>query len=191
MAMQNTNEESFSRDGRPVLLMSPSNANEVVPEVFNENVQEDTSSSRDSEIRELARSFTNLSQHSVGSSHGTDLGPIPSNVNPFDPDNSDPRLDPYSDKFSGKAWAHHMLRHYEKDPEMYPTRTAGVSFKNMGAYGYGKGTDYQKNVLNIVTSIFSKVGNVGNKGTKIQILRNFNGLVRNGECCVVLGRPGR
>jgi hypothetical protein len=163
------------------------------PEKFVSDERSDLSSSSSSaknneQLKQLARTYTNLS---LKSSSTTALGPIPSNINPFVDENVDPRLDPYSEKFSGRAWAQHILHVTEKDPELFPKRSAGVAFRNLGAYGYGTGTDYQKNVINIVTGLFSKAANIRNKGTKIQILREFNGVVKRGETCVVLGRPGR
>lgn len=163
------------------------------PEKFAYDENSETSSTSSSaknnqQLKQLARTFTNLSNRA--SSINT-LGPIPTHVNPFVDEEVDPRLDPYSDKFSGRAWAQHLLHLTEKNPELYPKRSAGISFKNLGAYGYGTGSDYQKNVLNIVTGIFSKAANFRNKGTKIQILRDMNGVVKPGETCVVLGRPGR
>lgn len=156
--------------------------------------QQDDAASSDShedeasQIVQLAREFTNLSQKHTNNS----LGPIPSRINPFiEADNLDPRLDPYSDKFVAREWAKHVLNLMEKENGPGQKLTAGVSFKNMGAYGYGTGSDYQKTVLNIISSTFSNIVNVRNKGTKIQILRNFNGVVKKGETCVVLGRPGR
>ena len=171
--------------------------NSVVPTNIYE--QSDTASSAGSvpvsqndeekrEINQLARQFTNLSVKRTN----TSLGPVPSRVNPFIPEAElDPRLDPFSDKFNPRTWAQHVVNLHLKNPDAAPRLTAGVAFKNMGAYGYGKGSDYQKTVTNIVTSSISKVVNIRNKGTKIQILRDFNGVVKKGETCVVLGRPGR
>lgn len=72
-------------------------------------------------------------------------------------------------------------------------RVAGVSYKNLNVHGFGQPTDYQKTFGNYplaVTSLFDRLR--GGKGkTKIQILRNFDGLVKSGEMLVVLGRPGR
>lgn len=146
-----------------------------------------SSGENDEQLKQLARTYTNLSVKSTA----TSFGPIPTHVNPFVDKDVDPRLDPYSDKFSGLAWAQHILHITEKNSELYPKRSAGVAFQNLGAYGYGTGTDYQKNVINIVTGLFSKAANIRNKGTKIQILRDFSGVVKPGETCVVLGRPGR
>jgi ATP-binding cassette subfamily G (WHITE) protein 2 (PDR) len=78
-----------------------------------------------------------------------------------------------------------------RDPERYPTRTAGVSFRNLNVHGFGTPTDYQKTFGNYpleVGSIFNAI--TGRGKSKIDILRNFDGLVRSGEMLVVLGRPG-
>ena len=72
-----------------------------------------------------------------------------------------------------------------------PNRTAGVSFRDLSASGYGFPTDYQKTFGNYILelgNIVSKLRGTGKR--KIQILRNFDGLVKSGEMLVVLGRPG-
>lgn len=138
------------------------------------------------EVHELARQYTNLSRKLTNSS----LGPIASHINPFAAP-EDPRLDPYSEKFSPRAWARHVVNLHHRTENGYINRTAGVSFKDLGAFGYGTGSDYQKTVLNVLSSAVSSLASIGKKGTKIQILRNFNGVVKQGETCVVLGRPGR
>ncbi|VVT50426.1 uncharacterized protein SAPINGB_P002757 [Magnusiomyces paraingens] len=128
--------------------------------------------------RRLSRTVTNMLSH------------IDTNINPFiEP--TDPILDPYSDQFNARAWARHVLRFKDRDPERYPMRTTGVSFRNLGAFGYGTGTDYQKTVANLPLQVPSVIRSFfGHKGDKVQILREFDGLVRSGESCVVLGRPG-
>ena len=70
--------------------------------------------------------------------------------------------------------------------------SAGVSFRNLNATGYGSAADYQKTVGNVffqgidlVKSLVSK-----NKGRKVEILKDFDGLIRKGEMLVVLGPPG-
>lgn len=137
-------------------------------------------------VNQLARTFTNLSRKGTNNS----LGPIQSNINPFF-EATDPRLDPYSDKFSAREWTRHLVKLRKKADDGYLHRTAGVSFRNLSAYGYSTGSDYQKNVLNTFVSSISSLVNFRNKGTKIQILRDFNGVLKQGETCVVLGRPGR
>lgn len=134
-------------------------------------------------IAALARSLSHLSQKS-----GTG-DPINTFLNP----SSDPELDPHSDKFNSRKWMKNLLHITSRDPDRYPRRTAGVSFRNLNAYGYGTAADYQADVANMWLKGFGWLRNTlgcGNK-VRIDILRNFEGFVRSGEMLVVLGRPGR
>lgn len=134
----------------------------------------------DPKIRELARTLT---QHSVKNVHGE-------YDNPFH-GSSDPQLDPTSGKFNARAWVKTLISITSRDPERYPKRVAGISYKNLNVHGFGNATDYQKTFGNYpleLGSIFNKLRGRGQ--TKIQILRNFDGLVKSGEMLVVLGRPG-
>ncbi|KAI9751254.1 MAG: pyruvate dehydrogenase E1, beta subunit [Chaenotheca gracillima] len=131
-------------------------------------------------ITELARQITQQSIHTVN-------GAL---ANPFE-GSSDPRLDPHSGKFDPRAWAKTLLALESRDPDRYPKRVAGVSYRNLGVHGYGTPTDYQKTFGNYpleAGSIFNRLS--GRNKHKIQILRDFDGLVKSGEMLVVLGRPG-
>lgn len=132
-------------------------------------------------VHELARSVT---QHSVKNEQGEPINPFGDSTNPL--------LDPTSGKFSARAWCKTLVGIQSRDPERYPNRTAGVAYKNLSVHGFGQPTDYQKTFGNYpleLTSLFKKI--IGRKEqTKIQILRDFDGLVRSGEMLVVLGRPG-
>ena len=111
-------------------------------------------------------------------------------VNPFH-GSDDPQLDPRSGQFSPQAWVKTLVGIQSRDPERYPTRVAGVSYRNLNVHGFGTPTDYQKTFGNYpleVASIFNKL--TGRRKTKIQILRDFDGLIKSGEMLVVLGRPG-
>ncbi|KAF7555313.1 hypothetical protein G7046_g6583 [Stylonectria norvegica] len=74
------------------------------------------------------------------------------------------------------------------------TRAAkGLCFQNLNVFGYGTPTDFQKNVANVwlalpgmARRLFTKTG--GHR--RIDILRQFDGLIRPGEMCIVLGPPG-
>jgi hypothetical protein len=138
------------------------------------------------EVTELARK---LSLRMIASS---------ADPNPFG--SSDPRLQPNSEQFDPKMWAKSLMQIAARDPELYPTRTAGVSFQNLGAHGFGSLRDHQKDVGNMWIEgldLFRKVvgafrpGGVRRGQRKVQILRGFDGLVKSGELLVVLGRPGR
>lgn len=106
-------------------------------------------------------------------------------------DQGNPQLNPFSPEFSAHTWAKHLVNAKIRDPERYPSRSAGISFENLGAYGYSKGTEYQKTVLNNLYQLQSLLSSKRRKGNRIDILKNFNGVVKKGETCVVLGRPGR
>ncbi|KAF7289878.1 hypothetical protein MIND_01362200 [Mycena indigotica] len=114
-------------------------------------------------------------------------------ANPFDATHGDETLDPRSEKFDIEKWLKSVMHIVSRDPENYPTRTAGVSFHNLNVHGVGSPTDYQKTVGNIWLGMFSAVRGWIGMGTgkrDIQILRDFDGLVKSGELLVVLGRPG-
>ena len=132
-------------------------------------------------IVEVARSLSRVSrEHSRG-------------VNTFLDPTSRPDLDPHSERFSAKRWVSNMLDVCSRDPERYPRRSAGVSFRNLNVFGYGSAVDYQTNVGNMwlkgVGWVQRTLG--WDHNVRIDILRNFEGFVRSGEMLVVLGRPGR
>lgn len=68
----------------------------------------------------------------------------------------------------------------------YPSRVAGVAYKNLSAHGFGEATDYQKTFGNYPLELGSLLKRlIGRRQqTKIQILRDFDGLVRSGEMLV-------
>lgn len=113
-------------------------------------------------------------------------------INPFS-GSEHPLLDPNSGKFSTRAWLETLMGIMSKDPERYPRGVAGVAYKNLSAHGFGEPTDYQKTVGNYPLRILSLAKRLFGirKKTKIQILKDFDGLVKSGEMLVVLGRPGR
>ena len=133
-------------------------------------------------IHDLARALT---QYSLKNEQGE-------YINPFD-DSDNPLLDPRSPKFSPRTWIKNLVGIQSRDPDRYPERVAGVAYRNLSAHGFGEATDYQKTFGNYpleVGSLFKRL--IGRRQqTKIQILRDFDGLVRSGEMLVVLGRPGR
>jgi hypothetical protein len=106
---------------------------------------------------------------------------------------SDPQLDPHSAEFNVRAWLQAVMNIASRDPERYPKGVAGVAYKNLSAHGLGKPTDYQKTFGNYPLELYKWAKRlVGNETkTGIQILRDFDGLVKSGEMLVVLGRSGR
>lgn len=136
------------------------------------------------EVVQLARSVTNASDA------GAHLG---EGDNPFE-GSHDPRMDPNSGKFNYHHWIRTVLSLNKNG-----MRTAGVSYRSLSVHGYGKATDHQATVGNVLLDLPTMVKNLisgfvggnGGRGRRIDILRNFEGVVRPGEMLVVLGRPGR
>ncbi|KAK4702442.1 hypothetical protein P7C70_g3780, partial [Phenoliferia sp. Uapishka_3] len=143
---------------------------------------------RAAEVQELARQ---LSRVSTLNRHHKKDGEF--ELSPFDEQNDDKRLDPNSPEFDVRTWISSIVHHQRLDPERYPQRTAGVSFSNLNAFGFGSSTDYQKTVGNACMGLWAPVARamgIGKKLTKIRILRDFEGLLESGEMLIVLGRPG-
>lgn len=132
-------------------------------------------------VHALARAFT---QQSIKNEHGEHINPFEGGGNPL--------LDPTSEKFSYKTWVKNLVGVQSRDPERYPQRVAGISYKNLACHGFGEATDYQKTFGNYPLELPSLTRRLVGKRQqrKIQILRDFDGLVRSGEMLVVLGRPG-
>ena len=135
------------------------------------------------EVQQLARQVTAQSIKSDGGKNYQ---------NPFtEAEDLDPSLDPTSKSFRPEAWVRTLIGIQSRDPERYPQRTAGIGYKNLNVHGFGSLTDYQKTFGNYPLSLAGSFNKLTGRGQrKIQILRDFEGLVRSGEMLVVLGRPG-
>ena len=59
-------------------------------------------------------------------------------------DASDPALDPNSGNFKPEQWVRTLVGLQSRDPDRYPQRVAGISYKNLNVHGFGSLTDYQK-----------------------------------------------
>ena len=133
---------------------------------------------REEQVHQLARRLTSQSTHSA------------SHQNPFNAAPNSP-LDPNGENFNARAWTKAMLNLQLEDENAGPTRTAGVSFRGLNVHGFGADTDYQKSVGNVWLEGPGLIKRLrGNKGRKIDILQNLDGLVEAGEMLVVLGPPG-
>ncbi|RFN52729.1 p-loop containing nucleoside triphosphate hydrolase [Fusarium flagelliforme] len=112
-------------------------------------------------------------------------------LNPFS-GSDNPALDPHSSEFSIAAWLQAVMSITSRDPEKYPHGVAGVSYKDLSAHGVGEATDYQKTFGNYPLELvkFAKKLMSQGESAKIQILKDFEGLVKSGEMLLVLGRPG-
>ncbi|OBR06397.1 Multidrug resistance protein cdr1 [Colletotrichum higginsianum IMI 349063] len=111
-------------------------------------------------------------------------------INPFL--SSHPSLDPSCrEQFNAKKWARALLQHSARNPQHYPRLEAGVAYRSLSVHGYGTDTDYQKDVLNVLwqAPVLVKQA-LSKRRQKIDILRDFDGIVESGEMLLVLGRPG-
>ncbi|KAL4934312.1 pleiotropic drug resistance family ABC transporter [Aspergillus undulatus] len=150
-------------------------------ETAREKDERDYEEEAEEEITRLAQQLTH--QSTKYSTHNIE--------NPFIDKNEESTLNPANPNFKAKNWMKNILALSSRDPERYPSRQAGVSFRNLSIHGYGSPTDYQKDVFNSVLQVGGLVRSIMGSGKqKIEILRNFDGLVKSGEMLVVLGRPG-
>lgn len=149
--------------------------------------QSPQSSNRDSsaedmedEIEELARRLTRASTTAESEIHA--LNPEPGT-----------RLDPKSPTFNARAWVKAFVRLSESDPHSAPSRSLGVAFRNLNVFGWSGGAEYQKSAGNVLFGAVSSLARLlsgNNKRRRIDILRNFEGVVEEGELLLVLGPPG-
>lgn len=100
-------------------------------------------------------------------------------------------LNPHGEKFSARAWAKAIAK--VASDGRHGFRRVGLCIQDLNVFGYGTPTDFQKDVGNVwltlpgmARRLFSRTA--GQK--RIDILRQFDGLIRPGEMCVVLGPPG-
>lgn len=68
----------------------------------------------------------------------------------------------------------------------------GLSFRNVGVYGFGSQIDYQKTFANYPLMYLSRLMQCIRRiqKTRINILHEIEGFVETGQLLVVLGRPG-
>lgn len=141
-----------------------------------ENAPRHTDSHLDEESRqELSRVLTSLSQRSTG------------RISVADP--NDPAIDPTSDKFDLAKFLR-SFRHYLED-EGVELKQLSVVYKNLDVYGSGAALQLQKTVSDLFMAPFrlGEYFSFGKRNRK-RILHNFDGIIKAGELCVVLGRPG-
>jgi ATP-binding cassette, subfamily G (WHITE), member 2, PDR len=133
---------------------------------------------RDFEINELAKSLT----------RGSTWSQVPGNPFEAEPDSE---LDPHSPNFRARSWVKSIIKLRDAENNL-PGRTGGVAFRNLNVHGFGAATDYQKDVGNVWLETIGLVKKAFGmeKPRRIDILRDFEGLVDSGEMLVVLGPPG-
>lgn len=125
-------------------------------------------------ITDLARRMSAESKHT-------------GNASPFDasPGSS---LNPSSENFDSRLWARQF---YDVVYGSTSARVMGVSYEKLHVFGYGSETDFQHTVGNWPFKLPDLARRVfGDRGRKVDILRDFEGLVRPGQLLCVLGPPG-
>ncbi|KAF6805269.1 ABC-2 type transporter [Colletotrichum sojae] len=136
---------------------------------------------RHSIVQELAREYTRQSAVNIdGNNHAL-----------FGSDDPESPLNPHGSKFNARKWAKTLANVTNEHGSGY--RTAGFCFQDLNVFGYGKETDYQKDVGNVwleLPSLTRKLTSKTGGQRRIDILRDFNGVVEAGEMLVVLGPPG-
>ncbi|KAH7142059.1 ABC-2 type transporter-domain-containing protein [Dactylonectria macrodidyma] len=136
---------------------------------------------RNSIVQALATAYTSQS-HTSGMVH-------PQGSVFLAQENPESPLNPQSPKFKARAWAKEIVKMMAGEGSSF--RTSGICYQNLNVFGFGAGTDYQKDVANVwleVAGLARKVFGYGKN--RIDILRNFDGVLNNGEMLVVLGPPG-
>ena len=135
---------------------------------------------RTSIVQSLAREYTGQSALDTNN-----------NAMEFGSNDPDSPLNPRGERFNARTWAKAIAKLANDSGQNF--RQIGVYFQNLDVYGYGTTTDYQKDVGNIwlampgmIRRLFSETA--GQR--RIEILHSFEGLIRPGEMCVVLGPPG-
>lgn len=130
---------------------------------------------REDTVLQLARTYTS----DAGSPHQS----------PFFADENSP-LNPQSPVFSAKQWARAVYKLSLQDSDPFPA-TTGVAFQNLSVHGYGTATAFQTTVGNVwLKAVMAVLSLAGRAGGTVQILQDFEGIVRKGEMLCVLGPPG-
>jgi ATP-binding cassette subfamily G (WHITE) protein 2 (PDR) len=101
----------------------------------------------------------------------------------------DPAVDPGSDQFDLTKFLR-TFRHY-LEGEGIEMKQLSVVYKDLNVYGSGAALQLQKTVSDMLLAPIrpQEFFSFGKKDRK-QILHRFDGIIKSGELCVVLGRPG-
>jgi ATP-binding cassette, subfamily G (WHITE), member 2, PDR len=159
-------------------LSRPGTADEIPPvPPIPASKEESSDSDEAQEVRRLARTYSFVST-------------VDGDDNPFEAA-AGSSIDPASENFRARAWVKAMLKIHAGNEKAFKPRTAGVAFRNLSAFGYSAPTDYQKTVGNYALDLVGLARRaMGHGPSRVDILRDCEGLVHAGEMLVVLGPPG-
>ncbi len=177
-----TAADASTRTGAPTASAGKVSRGEEAEDVDDDDDDDDEAAERrrDEQVQALARQYSQASDvHAHPGKSVFDVGLT-------DPDSP---LNPNSTNFRARAWAKAVVDMVARDGGEF--RTTGVCFQNLNVFGFGAGTDYQKDVANVWLEAAGLVRRIFGAGKRrIDILRGFDGVVRKGEMLVVLGPPG-
>ncbi|GKU06341.1 abc transporter cdr4 [Fusarium langsethiae] len=127
------------------------------------------------EISDLARQLSRVS-----TTAGAEL-------NAFSPQPGT-KLDPNSTNFDPRAWVKAFVKLVESEDNSAPSRSLGVAFKNLNVYGWGTGAEHQKTVVDYpLDAAYYVLGLLGRgKKRRVDILRNFEGVIEQGELLLTI-----
>lgn len=103
-------------------------------------------------------------------------------------------LDPQSPTFDARLWVKSIIDLWNSDPSTRSKRNLGVAFSDLTVSGHGSTTPkYQATTGGIFLDAITTVTRYFS-GARIQrhtsILRDFEGVINDGELLLVLGPPG-
>lgn len=105
---------------------------------------------------------------------------------------SDSYLDPHSPTFDGRSWVKTFVDLYNSNLPTRP-RSLGVAFRNLTVYGDASGARHQTSAGNIfisaLKSVARRLGGI-EQSKQVAILKDFEGVLDEGELLLVLGPPG-
>lgn len=102
-------------------------------------------------------------------------------------------LDPSSPIFDARAWVQDFIRECNLDPKSAPSRALGVAFKGLSVFGWGSGAAFQRTTGSVITDTAKYLARLTfgkSQNRRVDILRQFEGIVEKGEMLLVLGPPG-
>lgn len=106
-------------------------------------------------------------------------------------DDANSPFNPRGEKFNARMWTKAIAE--TTIGQGHDFRRIGLCFQKLNVFGYGTANDFQKDVGNIwlaLPSLARSLFSVRADKTRIDILREFDGIIRPGDMCVVLGPPG-
>lgn len=98
------------------------------------------------------------------------------------------RLDPNSPGFNYEDWLHVRFQGSGRDCRS----SMGVAYRNLNVYCLATQNNYQETFANLPLKCWERLCSTFShrRKSRIDILRDFEGLVTSGEMLLVLGRPG-